>query len=130
MLFAVMTNRLLHHWHLRTKFLDDTTTAEILPRNSISDINMVADDVHRFSTSHRMKLNPAKCNEVINFMAYPNFGVRLICIEDSFVECVKPYKLLGVYIDNYLNWKSHIDYIVKKIIKETLLLKPTKEIRC
>ena len=37
-------------------FVDDTTLVEILPRNSISYINMVADDVHRFSTSHRMKL--------------------------------------------------------------------------
>ena len=30
------------------------------------------------------------------------------------VECVKSYKLLGVYIDNDLKWNSHIDYIVKK----------------
>ena len=129
-LFAVMTNRLLRHWHLRTKFVDDTTAVEILPRNSISYISMVANDVYRFSTLHKMKLNPAKCKEmIINFMAYPNFSVRPICIGDSVVECVKSYKLLGVYIDNDLKWNSHIDYIVKKIIKETLLLTPTKEIR-
>ena len=117
-LFAVMTNRLLRRWHLRTKFVDDTTAVEILPRNSMSYINMLADDVHRFSTSHRMKLNPAKCKEmIINFMAYPNFGVRPICIGDSVVECVESYKLLGLYIDNDLKWNSHIDYIIKKIIK-------------
>ena len=91
---------------------------------------MVADDVHRFSTSHRTKLNPAKCKEmIINFMAYPNFSVRPICIGDSVAECVNSYKLLGVYTDNDLKWNSHIDYIVKKIIKETLLLTLTKEIR-
>ena len=55
-LFAVMTNRLLHHWHLRTIFVEDTTAVEVLPRNSISYINMVAEDVHHFSSSHRMKL--------------------------------------------------------------------------
>ena len=76
------------------------------------------------------KLSHSKCKEmIINFMAYPNFSVRPICIGDSVVECVKSYKLLGVYIDNDLKWNSHIDYIVKKIIKETLLLTPTKEIR-
>lgn len=32
-LFAVMTNNLLHEWHLRIKFVDDTTALEILPRN-------------------------------------------------------------------------------------------------
>ena len=51
---------------------------------------------------------------IINFMAYPNFSVRPICIGDSVVECVKSYKLLGVYIDNDLKWNSYIDYIVKK----------------
>ena len=126
-LFAVMANRLLRHWHLRTKFVDDTTAVEILPRNSISYINMVADDVHRFSTSHRMKLNPVKCKEmIINFMAYPNFSVRPICIGDSVVECVKSYKLLGVYIDNDLKWNSHIDYIVKKSSKKLYSLRLLK----
>jgi len=49
-LFAVMMNRLLRHWHLRTKFVDNTTAVQILPRNSISYINMVADDVYRYFT--------------------------------------------------------------------------------
>ena len=128
-LFAVMTctNRLLLHWHLRTKFVDDTTAVEILPRNSISYISMVANDVYRFSTSHKMKLNPAKCKEmIINFMAYPNFSVRPICIGDSVVECVKSYKLLGVYIDNDLQWNSRIDYIVKKSSKKLYSLRLLK----
>ena len=126
-LFAVMTNRLLRHWHLRTKFVDDTTAVEILPRNSISYINMVADDVHCFSTSNRMKLNPAKCKEmIINFMAYPKFSVRPICIGDSFVECVKSYKLLQVYMDNDLKWNSHIDYVVKKSSKKLYSLRLLK----
>ena len=82
---------------------------------------MVADEVHRFSTSHRMKLNSAKCKKmIINFMAYPKFSVTPICIGDSVVECVKSYKLLQVYKDNDLKWNSHIDYVVKKNIKETL----------
>ena len=85
---------------------------------------MVADDVYHFSTSHKMKLNPAKCKEmIINFMAYPNYSVRPICIGDSVVECVKCYKLLGVYIDNDLKWYSHIDYIVKKSSKKLYYLR-------
>ena len=38
--------------------------------------------------------NAVKCNDT--------FSVRPICIGDSVVECVKSYKLLGVYIDNDL----------------------------
>ena len=126
-LFAVMTYRLLRHWHLRTKFVEDTTAVEILPRNSISYINMVANDVYRFSALHKMKLNPAKCKEVvINFMAYPNFSVRPTCIGDSVAECVKSSKLLGVYIDNDLQWNSCIDYIVKKSSKKLYSLRLLK----
>ena len=39
-LFAVMTNNLLRDWHLRIKFVDDTTALEILPRNGISLLNV------------------------------------------------------------------------------------------
>jgi len=69
-----------------------------------------------------MKLNPAKCKEmIINFMAYPNFSIG-----DSVVECVKSYKLLGVYIDNNLKWNSHFDYIVKKSSKTLYSLRLLK----
>ena len=34
-LFAVMTNNLLRVWHLRIKFVDDTTALDILSRNGI-----------------------------------------------------------------------------------------------
>ena len=35
-LFAVMINKLLRNWHMRSKYVDDTTAIEIIPRNSIS----------------------------------------------------------------------------------------------
>ncbi len=38
-LFMVMTNSLLTNWHLRTKFVDDTSALEIIPRNSVSLLN-------------------------------------------------------------------------------------------
>ena len=38
-LFSIMTNNLLHDWHLRIKFVDDTSALEIIPRNDISLIN-------------------------------------------------------------------------------------------
>ena len=38
-LFMVVTNSLLANWHFRTKFVDDTSALEIIPRNSISLLN-------------------------------------------------------------------------------------------
>ena len=45
-LFSVMTNELLIEWRLRTKFVDDTTALEIIPRNWMSLTNIVADNVN------------------------------------------------------------------------------------
>ena len=65
-LFAVMTNNLLRDWHLRIKFVDDTTALEILPlRNGISFLNVAVNDIHKFSIQHNMKLNPKKCKEML-----------------------------------------------------------------
>ena len=38
--FAVMTNNLLRESHLRIKFVDNSTSLEILPRNGISLLNV------------------------------------------------------------------------------------------
>ena len=40
--FTVTTNKLLSVWHLRIKFVADTTALEIIPRNSINLLNVVA----------------------------------------------------------------------------------------
>ena len=54
--FAVMTNKFLCDWHLRIKFIDDITALDIIPRNGISLLNVVASDIHNFAISHNTKL--------------------------------------------------------------------------
>jgi hypothetical protein len=51
---------------LRTKFVDDTSALEIIPRNSISLLNFAVSEIHEFSNDHNMKLNPKKCKEMLN----------------------------------------------------------------
>ena len=53
-IFAVMTNSLLVDWHFRTKFVDDTSAVEILPRNSISLLNMAVTSIYNFVVKHNM----------------------------------------------------------------------------
>ena len=53
-IFITMINRLLRDWHLRVKFVDDTTTVEVVPRNSVSILYLVVRDIHQYC----MKLNP------------------------------------------------------------------------
>ena len=128
-LFAVMTNNLLRDWHLRIKFVDDTTALEILPRNGISLLNVAVNDIHKFSIEHKMKLNPKKCKEMlINFMQNDNFTTRPIVLVNNTVECVTTYKLLGIIISNDLKWNEHIDYISKKASKRLYSLRILKKV--
>ena len=123
-LFTVMTNKLISVWHLRIKFVDDTSALEIIPRNSISLLNYTVSDIHNFSVAHNMKLNPIKCKEMlINFLRNDNFLLRPIVIADNTVECVTKYKILGVVMNNNLTWNDHVDYIVKKSSKKRYSLR-------
>ena len=45
-LFTITTNNLLADWHLRVKFVDDTSAIEILPRSSISLLNSIVSDIN------------------------------------------------------------------------------------
>ena len=128
-LFAVMTNNILREWHLRIKFVDDTTALEILPRNGISLLNVTINDIHKFSIEHNMKLNPKKCKEMlINFMQNDNFTIRPTVLGNNTVECVTTYKLLGIIISNDLKWNEHIDYILKKASKRLYSLRILKKV--
>ena len=98
-----MTNRLLSDWHLRIKFVDDTSALEIMPRNSISLLDSAASDIHNFAIAHNMKLNPTacKCKEMfVNFLHnYLNILLNPIIIGNNVIEQVKCYKILGISND-------------------------------
>ena len=49
-----MSNELLIDWNLRTNFIDDTTALEIIPRNSTSLMNTVAENVNKFAEKNRI----------------------------------------------------------------------------
>ena len=81
-------------------------------------------DIHGFASSHNMKLNPGKRKEMfINFMHDHNILVNPIIMGNKEIECVSNYKLLGVYLNEDLNWNTHIDYIFKKACKRLYSLR-------
>ena len=126
-LFSVMINRLLKDWNVRAKYVDDTTVVEILPRNSISLLDLAVRDAHSFCTAHKMKLNPRNCNEMlIIFMEYPNSVIPPFCIGNHQLERVSSFKLLGVKIRHDLKWNDHIDYIYCKAAKRLYILRALK----
>ena len=113
-----------HDWNLRTKFVDDTSALEIIPRNFISILNNAVADIHNFAIKHNMKLNPTKCKEMlINFLQTPNFLIGPLQIGSHVIKQVKTYKIRGVIMSYDLKWKCYVDYIVKKASKKLYSLR-------
>ena len=126
-LFAVMINKLLRNWHMRSKYVDDTTAIEIIPRNSISILDLVVREIHDYCIEHKMKLNPKKCKEMyINFMTNSVTSLRPICVGYKEVERVGTYKLLGVIISDDLKWNAHVEYVIAKAAKRLFALRLLK----
>ena len=78
LLFAILVNYLLKNWQGRIKFVDDTTTFDIIPRGSPSILPIVVDEISNFASRRGMQLNPKKCKEmIISFLKYNLFYTDL-----------------------------------------------------
>ena len=105
-------------------FADDTS---ILYRNSTSleaEVNTELIKLCDWLTANKLTLNIRKSNYVL----FPSYNKRLlynpkINIFDhdngtySPLDFKESVKYLGIFIDKYLNWKTHIDLIALKISK-------------
>ena len=60
--------------------------------------------------------------------SYPNACVPIIIIDNTVIECVDSFNFLGIYLDKYMNWKRHTDYIASKISKSIGILNSLKHI--
>ena len=54
--------------------------------------------------------------------------IPVISIDSIAIECVDSFNFLGIYLDKYMNWKSHTDYIASKLSKSIGILNRLKNI--
>lgn len=102
-------------------FADDTTLQ--LAGNDIDafeiDVNYELSRVSEWFTANKLTLNAEKCK----FILFGNVRLKhfKISIGDQLLErCgtdfkTKAIKFLGIFIDNKLNWKTHIDHVRIKL---------------
>ena len=143
-LFLVLINDLeINNAENIWKYVDDTTTSEIVVKGASSNSQFIAVTVMQWSFENRVKLNSEKCKELrISFANSlrgrrskgkgKGKGIRArdhargaknkpqlapIVVNNQELECVESAKLLGVTISNNLTWNMHIDQIIKKASK-------------
>ena len=90
------------------KYVDDTTTLEIITKGEKSNTQAMVDKVINWSTANR-----EKCKELrISFSKdQPVFDP--IVLNGQPLEVVKSAKSLGVKLTNNILWNEHINDIIK-----------------
>jgi hypothetical protein len=104
------------------KYVDDTTTSEIVRKENKSNAQIIVDRVTHWSTVNRVKLNSEKCKELrISFEKdQPDF--HAIVIDGECLEVVKSAKLLGVKLTTNLLWNDHINDTIKRLRNDYISL--------
>jgi hypothetical protein len=110
-------------------FMDDTTMCEALDGydyisgTEIGNISQKINLVQNFAETERMELNPKKCKEMILDFRKNKTVIPATKVTGCTLERVSSYKLLGVWLDDDLKWKTNTDYIVKKATERLYFLR-------
>jgi len=114
------TGFLLHINDLKTlchhiKYVDDSTIWESCNRTGHdSVIQTAADQASEWTNKNLMQTNTDKTKEMCIYFGKKDSTLTAITMDGTEIKMVSHTKLLGVMINNKLNWADHVDYISKK----------------
>ena len=107
----------------------DDVTAYVTSKtvdDCVNKLNQLAREINTWSQENKMAINIRKTEAMIinrkKFMG----PLTPISIGGNIIEYKENSKLLGVYIDNKLNWDTHIDKVYKQFSQKLSILKKSK----
>ena len=113
-------------------FMDDTTMSEVLnvsdhiSGESIRNSQRNLESVLQFTNDENMQLNFKKCKEMhIDFRKNKTVIPPTTLGEQSLTK-VRSYKILGIWFDDDLKWKTNTEHITKKAAKRLYFMKILK----
>ena len=104
------------------KYVDDTTTSQVVAKGGASNAQHIADCVSQWSLDNRVQLNSEKCKELRISFTKKQSEFHPILVNGNQLEVVRSAKLLGVIITSDLSWNEHINETVKKASKRLYFL--------
>ena len=104
------------------KYVDDTTTSEVVAKSGASNAQHIADCVSQWSLDNRVQLNSEKCQELRIPFTKKQSEFHPILVNGNQLEVVRSAKLLDVIITSDLSWNEHINETVKKASKRLYFL--------
>ena len=121
-LFIIMINDLVLSDSRVWKYVDDTTTSEVVPKGGISSAQTIADKVAEWSQNNRVQLNTDKCKELRISFAKMKQVFEPVKVDGKELEVVTRAKLLGITLSSDLSWNDHINEVIKKASKRLYFL--------
>ena len=106
-------------------FADDTTVASIADTvdELIPKIQMAANQVQNWSLFNGMVIHPGKTKVMVISKRKFIGPIQNVAMNGRDLEIVESQKVLGVTIDNSLNWKAHFDKVLKHFRTKIKMLK-------
>ena len=122
-MFASMVNDFMRSWGLRVKFVDYSTTMEILPRNSLFVLNFLVNDIQSFANHNNMRLNPGM-SITVSFLQYNRYLAPPVEMGGAIIEDVlSVFQVARVNLFDDLSCEVHCDCLLKKANRRLFALR-------
>ena len=108
------------------KYVDDTTTHEIVKKGEDSQAQTLLDEINDWSMANKFHLHPQKCKELRISFTRDDVSYEDVSIDQTTLNTVQSVKILAVTIQNNLKWNLHIKDTIKKASKRLYFLKQLK----
>ena len=98
-----------------TNYADDTSPYVVTNNTSevIENLTIITQKVFTWFANNQMKVNHDKCHLLISTQEEAN-----IQIDNTTIKYSKSKKLLGIVLDNKLNFDKHVENICQKVSKK------------
>ena len=116
-LFILMINDLNLTDFQMWKYIDDTTAAEVIPKESHSTIQTGVNQLEDWTVQNKLQLQVPKCKELLFQFTTVRSPFPSVVLSSGILELVDHAKVLGLTISNDLKWSKHVAEMIKKVNK-------------
>ena len=105
-------------------FADDTNFT--VSSKNINELQVIAQKelnlVNKWIKSNKLTINLSTSEYILVSNKNTNTSDFILTIDDNILQKKRNVKYLGVYLDNNLTWKPHIEYLCTKLSAASYLL--------
>ena len=116
-LFILMINDLNLTDFQMWKYIDDTTAAEVISKDSHSTIQTGVNQLEDWTVQNKLQLQVPKCKELLFQFTTVRSPFPSVVLSSGTLELVEQAKVLGLTISNDLKWSKHVAEMINKVNK-------------